>query len=100
LPDKGLFSFALPDWIVGEGYEAFHRQVGRDELRFGLSLLSVARWQKNCGIAARLIGPVQVGSDIKAGQTLENHFLDRVELILDTASDSGIQRPIVVWQTT
>ena len=99
LPDKGLLSFALPDRIVGQGYEAFHRKIGCDHLRFGFSLLSVARLQKNRGIAAGLIGPVQVGSDIKARQTLENHFLDRVELIPDTACGSGIQRPVVVGKT-
>ena len=56
MPDKGLFPFALADWIVGQRHEAFHREIGSDELRFGLSLLSVARWQKNRGIAASLIG--------------------------------------------
>ena len=99
LPVIGLLSFALPHWIECQNHETFQSQVGGESLRLRLSLLRVAGLQENGGIAAGLIGPVNIRGDKEARQALENHFLDGVGLSLDAAGDSWIQRTVVIRQT-
>src|SRR5579859_4467398 len=60
----------------------------------------MAGLQKNSGITAGLVGPVEIRGDVEAGQTFENYFFDHIALTLDTAVDSGIQRAGVIGQPT
>src|ERR1019366_3357526 len=61
--------------------------------------LRVASLQENSRITTGLAGPVKIGGDIKAGQALEDYLLDHIVFTLETASNSGIQRPAIVGQT-
>src|SRR5216117_1298809 len=54
--------------------------------------------EENSRIATRLVRPIEIRRNEPARQALEDHFLDRVGLILDPARGSWIERPLVVWQ--
>ena len=49
---------------------------------------------------AALFGQVQVGRDIKLGETLEDDFLDGVARTVDPSRHARIQRPTVVREPT
>src|SRR5437867_11888535 len=59
----------------------------------------MAGLQKNSRISTGLVGPVKISGDKEARQALKNHFLNGEGLPLDTAPNSGIQRPVVIGQT-
>ena len=100
MPVVGLFSFALSYRIESQSHEALQSQIGGESLRLRLPLLGMARLEKNGRISTGLVGPVKIGGDKEARQALKNHFLNGVGLRLDTASNFGIQRPVVIGQTT
>ena len=58
----------------------------------------MAGLQQDSRIAARLVGPVEIGGDVEARQTFEDHLLDGVAFGLDAAGDCGIQRTVVLGQ--
>ena len=98
-PVVGLLSFALAHRIESQHDKALQSQVGRESLAFRLPFLCVAGLQKDSGIAAGLVGPVEIGGDVEPRQALEDHLLDDVALGLNAAGDFGIQRAAVVGQT-
>src|SRR5882762_1806701 len=55
--------------------------------------------QKNTGIATWSVRPEQIGGHEESRQTLINHLLDGVGLVLDVASNSRAKRPFVIGQT-
>src|SRR5260370_38804637 len=55
--------------------------------------------QKNTGIATWSVRPEQIGGHEESRQTLINHLLDGVGLILDVASNSRVKRPFVIGQS-
>src|SRR5437660_5167606 len=56
--------------------------------------------KKDRRIATRPVGPVKIRGDKEAGYTLETHFFDDIVFVLDTTCNFGIQRTVVIGQTT
>lgn len=96
---EGLQSFALPDRIEAQHDETLESQLGRRQLRFGLSLLGMAGPEQNRRLAARLIGPVDIPRDVNARQSFKNHLLDDIAVRLNLARYPGVERPFIVRQT-
>ena len=94
-----MLAFALADGIERQHHESLQSQIRGESLPFRLPLLGMAGLQENSGITTRLIGTVEIGRDIVARQTFENHLFDRIVLSLDAARNPGIQRAAVVGQT-
>jgi hypothetical protein len=93
-----LHSFPESHGIVSQRHKSLGREISGNPVILGLSQGGVSGGHQDSRITAWPVGPVEVSRHIVTRETFENDLLNRVQLVLETAGNAGVQRSPVAWQ--